>query len=126
MFIFSIPGIYFYDSRAPELAKKLQPSPRGELEITDLNKCYLEENTLTVTKIPPHVVWFDTGTYDSLMEASLYVQKEQKRTGEPIANLESLAYQYGYINTSNLQTSATKLSKTSYGEHLKKILEKVA
>ncbi len=123
---YAIPGIYFYDSRAPELAKKLEPSTRGELEITDLNRLYLEEGKLKVNKIPSEVVWFDTGTYDSLMEASRYVQEKQKETGKPIANLESLAHRYGYIDDTTLETSAVKLSKTSYGEHLKKILEATA
>jgi glucose-1-phosphate thymidylyltransferase len=115
---YAVPGIYFYDHRAPELAKKLTLSDRGELEITDLNKLYLEEGTLMVSPIPEGVTYFDTGTYDSLMDASIYVQKIQKETGKPVANLESIAHAYGYITTDSLKTSADKLSKTSYGQHL--------
>ena len=120
---YAVPGIYFYDGRAPSLAKKLAPSDRGELEITDLNRLYLEEGTLMVDPIPTDVVWFDTGTYDSLMEAALYVQGKQQSSHEPIANLESIAHRYGYISDATLQKSAESLSKTSYGEHLKKILK---
>lgn len=119
---YAVPGIYFYDSNAPSLVKKITPSDRGELEITDLNKLYLTEGNLHVKTIPEDVVWFDTGTYDSLLEASVYVQKEQKRTGTPIANLESLAYSYGYSSLDSLQESAQKFSKTSYGEYLHSLL----
>jgi glucose-1-phosphate thymidylyltransferase len=77
-----------------------------------------------VSKIPEDVKYFDTGTYDSLMEAALYVQKNQKETGLPIANLESIAHSYGYIDDNTLQDSATKLSKTSYGQHLSLIMKK--
>lgn len=121
---FAVPGIYFYDEQAVALAKTLTPSPRGELEITDLNRLYMHNNTLRVVQLPKEVIWFDTGTYDSLLEASLYVQKEQRKTGKPIANLESIAYLYGYINDSNLLQSAKKLSKTSYGVHLNNLLMK--
>ncbi len=118
---YAVPGIYFYDERAPHLAKLLVPSPRGELEITDLNRLYLLEGDLRVATIPEGVAWFDTGTYDSLIDASLYVQKHQKEQGTPIANLESIAYSYGYIDTDKLRESAKKLSKTSYGKHLENI-----
>jgi glucose-1-phosphate thymidylyltransferase len=121
---YAVPGIYFYDERAPQLAKKLLPSDRGELEITDLNRLYLEEGTLMVAPIREDVVWFDTGTYDSLMEAALYVQKKQKETGEPVANLESIAHHYGFTSKEELTKSAHAFSKTSYGVHLKKILER--
>ncbi len=115
---YAVPGIYFYDHRAPELAKTLTLSDRGELEITDLNKKYLEEGTLMVSPIPDDVHYFDTGTYDSLMEAGQYVQKTQKETGKPIANLESIAHMYGFIDNNSLHASANKLSKTTYGQHL--------
>lgn len=118
---YAIPGIYFYDEKAVTYAKALKPSARGELEITDLNKEYMKGGELQVLPIPQEVVWFDTGTYDSLLEASLYVQKKQKDTGEPIANLESIAHRYGYIDNERLLESATKFSKTSYGEHLNKL-----
>lgn len=120
---YAVPGIYFYDGRAPALAKTLSPSDRGELEVTDLNRLYLEEGSLMVATIPETVAWFDTGTYDSLLEAALYVQRKQKEGGETIANLESIAYLYGLTNKETLGLSAGTFSKTSYGEHLKKILE---
>lgn len=123
---YAVPGIYFYDGRAPTLAKSMKPSARGELEITDLNKLYLEEGTLMVKKVPKEVHWFDAGTHDSLIEASSYVQKQQKETGKPIANLESIAHSYGYINNDELKASVGLLSKSSYGEHIKKILENIA
>lgn len=119
---YAVPGIYFYDTRASTLAKTLLPSERGELEITDLNKLYLAEETLMVTPIPEGVTYFDTGTYDSLIEAGLFIQKTQQETGLPVANLESLAFHYGYINKESLQASADKLSKTSYGQYLKTII----
>jgi glucose-1-phosphate thymidylyltransferase len=119
---YAVPGIYFYDGRATELAKKLKPSDRGELEITDLNKVYMKEGKLKVIPIETGVTWFDTGTYDSLLEASIYIQQKQTETGKPIANLESLAYEYGYIDKDNLAQSAEILSKTSYGEYLKNLL----
>ena len=121
---YAVPGIYFYDNRAPALAKTLVPSERGELEVTDLNKLYLQEETLMVSTIPEDVTYFDTGTYDSLLEASAYVQKIQKETGVPIANLESIAHSYGYIDKESLRTSAHKLSKTTDGQHLVSLLEK--
>ncbi len=120
---YAVPGIYFYDERASMLAKSLTPSPRGELEITDLNKLYMEDDSLRVKKIPKDVTWFDTGTYDSLLEASNYVQEEQKATGLPIANLESIAYSHGLITKEQLLATANKFSKTSYGEYLQSLLK---
>lgn len=121
---YAVPGIYFYDERATELAKTLTLSKRGELEITDLNKLYMSKGELKVIPIKEDVMWFDTGTYDSLIEASLYVQKKQKETGKPIANLEGIAYGYGYINKDALISSIEKLSKTTYGEYLQSLLNK--
>jgi glucose-1-phosphate thymidylyltransferase len=121
---YAVPGIYFYDGRATKLAKTLTPSARGELEITDLNRLYMNEGTLKVMPVSENIKYFDTGTYDSLIEASFYVQSEQNKTGKPIANLEGLAYTYGYIDRSILGNSAEKLSKTSYGEHLHALLKK--
>jgi glucose-1-phosphate thymidylyltransferase len=120
---YAVTGIYFYDNQAPRLAKKLSPSPRGELEITDLNKLYLEEGNLSVINFPEHTKWFDTGTYDTLLEASNYIQQEQKRTGIPIAHIESIAYHRNYITKDTLTQSAKKFSKTSYGAHLLDLLQ---
>lgn len=119
---YAVPGIYFYDNEAVALAKTLVPSDRGELEITDLNKLYMKKGTLKVVPIPEEVIWFDTGTYDSLIEAGNYIQDLQKKTGKPIANLESIAYNYGYTNKDTLLKSAEKFSKTTYGTHLKDLL----
>lgn len=119
---YAVPGIYFYDARAPMFAKKLIPSERGELEITDLNKLYLEDNSLMVDPIPENVTYFDTGTHDSLIEAGQFVMKHQKETGKPIAHLESLAFEYGFIDKKQLQISAHEFSKTAYGKYLQKFL----
>ncbi len=120
---YAVPGIYFYDEHAPKLAKTLALSDRGELEITDLNRLYMEQNMLHVITLPKEVIWFDTGTHDSLLEASLYVQKKQRETGNYIANLESIAYGYGYIDNRTLEEAATTLSKTKYGIYLRDLLQ---
>ncbi len=121
---YAIPGIYFYDTNVVAIAKKLQPSDRGELEITDVNKEYLKRGELSVVALPGHVFWFDTGTYDALLEASLFVQKIQKETGEHLAHLESIAHHYHFINDAHLKKSADLFSKASYGKHMLEILSK--
>lgn len=121
---YAVPGIYFYDEKASDYAKKITPSKRGELEVTDLNLAYLNQGNLYVKTIPQEVIWFDTGTHDSLLEASNYIQKKQKELGAPIANLESIAYEYGYVDDISLQASAEKSSKTSYGVYLHALLKK--
>ncbi len=119
---YAIPGVYFYDNQAVGFAKTLTPSSRGELEITDLNKCYLCKEELHVKTIPEGITYFDTGTYDSLLDASHYVKITQEKEGRPIANLESIAHTYGFIDHQTLQESAEALSKTSYGQHLLSLL----
>ncbi|MDR3417940.1 MAG: glucose-1-phosphate thymidylyltransferase RfbA [Nevskia sp.] len=119
---YAVTGLYFYDNRAPELAKSLKPSPRGELEITDLNRRYLEMNELSVTIMGRGHAWLDTGTHESLLEASQYVQTIEKRQGLKIACPEEIAYRYGYIDAAQLQVLAGKLGKSGYGKYLMELL----
>ncbi len=115
---YAVPGIYFYDGRVVEIAKSLEPSPRGELEITDLNMRYLEEGTLKVQTLGRGTAWLDTGSPDSLSEANTFVQLIQHRQGLKIACLEEIAYNKGWINKQELLAMAQKLAKTEYGNYL--------
>ncbi|MDB5978617.1 MAG: rfbA [Nevskia sp.] len=119
---YAVTGLYFYDNRAAEIAKSLRPSPRGELEITDLNSRYLEMNQLQVTIMGRGHAWLDTGTHDSLIEASQYVQTIEKRQGLKIACPEEIAYRLGYINGEQLEKLAASLGKSGYGKYLKELL----
>jgi len=120
---YCITGLYFYDNRVVELAKKVKPSHRGELEITDLNRMYLEEGNLNVKLLGRGFAWLDTGTMDSLVEAAEFVQMIEKRQSIKIAALEEIAYHNGWINKEALLLSANKYGKSPYGEHLKKVAE---
>lgn len=120
---YAIPGIYFYDSRAPSLARTLKPSSRGELEITDLNKKYLEEGSLFVTKLPRGSAWLDTGTPESLMDAADFVAAIERRQGIKIACLEEVAYRKKFIDKNKLLSLATRLEKSAYGQYLKAVAE---
>lgn len=122
----AVPGLYFYDGRAPEFAAALKPSARGELEITDLNRCYLEEGTLRVKKLGRGTAWLDTGTHDSLIEAAHFVQTIQKRQGLRIACLEEIALQKGWLSAEDLARCAATLGKSSYGEYLLQVVERLA
>ena len=113
----AIPGLYFYDERVVGFAKALKPSPRGELEITDLNRCYLADGTLRVEKFGRGTAWLDTGTHDSLLEAAHFVQTIQKRQGLRIACLEEIALHNGWLTVEELSRSASALGKSSYGEY---------
>ena len=119
---YAVPGIYFYDETVVEKAKKLSPSHRGELEITDLNRLYMEENRLHVEVLDPGTAWLDTGTIESLMEASQFVQVIQSRQGILVGAIEAAAYKSGAIDKKQLSFLADELEKTVYGMYLKSLI----
>ena len=119
---FAVPGLYFYDNTVVEKAKTLKPSARGELEITSLNKLYLEEKQLEVTNLGRGTTWFDLGTHESLLSASNFVEMIQKRQGFYIACIEEIAYKKGWITKEKLQVLIDPLSKTDYGKYLIELL----
>ncbi|WP_240701300.1 glucose-1-phosphate thymidylyltransferase RfbA [Pseudoalteromonas sp. MEBiC 03485] len=118
---YAVTGLYFYDNSVIEKAKKVTPSARGELEITAINQAYLDENRLKVEVLGRGFAWLDTGTHDSLMEASLFVQTVEKRQGFKIACLQEIAYKQGWITKESLIEQGQALSKTSYGQYLLKL-----
>ena len=118
----AVTGLYFYDSRAPEIAARLKPSPRGELEITDLNRAYLEAGRLHVERLGRGFAWLDTGTPKSLLEAAQYVQAIEQRQGQRVACLEEIAYRNGWIDAQALKDAAAKLAKSGYGGYLLQVL----
>lgn len=115
---YAVPGMYFYDSQAVSIAESLAPSPRGELEITDLNKVYLQRGQLRAKILGRGIAWLDAGTHDSLLQAAHFVQTVQQRQGLMIASPEEIAYRYGYINAEQLRELGGKLSSTPYGQYL--------
>ena len=120
---YCITGLYFYDNRVVKMAKQVKPSARGELEITDLNRLYLNEDKLKVQLLGRGFAWLDTGTMDSLMEASIFVQTVQNRQGVVISAPEEIAYMEGLITKEQLLESAELYGKSPYGEHLKIVAE---
>jgi glucose-1-phosphate thymidylyltransferase len=120
---YAVPGLYFYDNTVVEKAKNLEPSDRGELEITDLNRKYLEEGNLMVEHFGRGMAWLDTGTHDGLLEASNFVEAIQKRQGLYISCIEEIAYRLGYIDSEQLKKLAKPLMKTNYGKYLYDISE---
>ena len=120
---FAVPGLYFYNNDAVQIAKNIKPSARGEYEITDVNRTYLENKTLKVSVLDRGFAWLDTGTFDSLHDATEYVRVIEKRQGLKIGCLEEIAYRMGFINKEKLLTLAEGLQKSGYGEYLKRLIK---
>lgn len=119
----AVTGLYFYDATVCDRAAKLKPSRRGELEITDLNRTYLEEGALTVELLSRGMAWLDTGTHDSMLEASTFVQAVEKRQGYMISSPEEISYRMGWITAEDLEALAQPLAKSTYGQRLLQLLE---
>jgi len=118
---YAVPGLYFYDNEVVEIAKNIAPSPRGEYEITDVNKVYLEKKRLHVGVMNRGTAWLDTGTFDSLADASEFVRVIEKRQSQKIGCIEEVAYRMGYIDHKQLMVLATRYAKSGYGDYLRKI-----
>jgi len=119
---YAVTGLYFYDNTVVAKAKTIKPSARGELEITDLNKLYLQEKTLTVKLLGRGMAWLDTGTHQSMLQASNFVESIEERQGLKVAYLEEIAYRKGYITKEQLTELARPLLKNQYGQYLMKIM----
>jgi glucose-1-phosphate thymidylyltransferase len=120
---YAVTGLYFYDGRASEFAAGLKPSPRGELEITDLNRCYLEEGTLRLEKLGRGYAWLDTGTHESLLQASNFIETIEQRQGLRVCCPEEIAFNNGWIDEADLRRLAKPLLKNGYGEYLLQVLQ---
>jgi glucose-1-phosphate thymidylyltransferase len=120
---YAVPGLYYYDNEVVNIAKNLKPSARGEYEITDVNKAYLEKGKLQVTKLDKGTAWLDTGTFLSLQQAGEFVKVIEDRTGVAVGCIEAVAYEAGFINKQQLLTLAEPLMKSGYGEYLKNLVK---
>ena len=119
---YAVTGLYFYDNDVVEIAKNIKPSPRGELEITDVNKAYLERGALSVELLGRGFAWLDTGTHESLLEASQYIETVQRMQNVQVANLEEIAYRMGYISREDVLALAQPLKKNEYGQYLLRLI----
>jgi glucose-1-phosphate thymidylyltransferase len=120
---FAVPGLYFYDNSVVEIAKNIAPSPRGEYEITDVNRMYLENKNLKVAVMNRGTAWLDTGTFDSMMQASQFIQVIESRQGLKVGCPEEVAYRMGFIDEAHLRAIAEPLRKSGYGEYLLRLLQ---
>jgi glucose-1-phosphate thymidylyltransferase len=120
---FAVTGLYFYDNDVVNIASALKPSPRGELEITDVNRTYLERGRLHVERLPRGVAWLDTGTHEALLQAANYVQAIEERQGLMVACIEEIAYRMGYIDADQLTAIARSMGSSAYGQYLLRVLE---
>jgi glucose-1-phosphate thymidylyltransferase len=118
---YAVPGLYFYDNRVIEIAKNLAPSPRGEIEITDVNKAYMAEGTLQLSVFGRGTAWLDTGSPDAMLQASNFIQTVETRQGLKIGCLEEIAFRKGFIDLAGLISAGKKLEKTEYGQYLLEI-----
>ena len=120
---YAVTGLYFYDNSVLEIAAKLKPSPRGELEITDLNKAYLKKGKLHVQKMGRGIAWLDTGTHEALLQASTFIQVIEERQALQVACLEEIAFNLGYISAQELRALAEPMKKNEYGRYLLRVAE---
>jgi glucose-1-phosphate thymidylyltransferase len=120
---YAVTGLYFYDNQVLDIAANLKPSARGELEITDVNRAYLERRLLAVEKLPRGIAWLDTGTHEALLQASNYVQAIEERQGLMVACLEEIAYRMGFIAVADLERLAQAMGASAYGQYLTRVLQ---
>jgi glucose-1-phosphate thymidylyltransferase len=123
---YAVTGLYFYDNQVVDIASRLKPSPRGELEITDINREYLARGELRVEKLPRGIAWLDTGTQDSLMQASSFIQAIEERQGLMVGCLEEIAFRLGYISRDDLSRLARGMASSAYGQYLFRVLDQEA
>jgi glucose-1-phosphate thymidylyltransferase len=120
---YAVTGLYFYDNQVVDIAARLKPSDRGELEITDVNRTYLERGQLHAERLPRGIAWLDTGTHESLVQASNYIQAIEERQGLMVACLEEIAYRQGFISSDELAQLAQGMASSTYGQYLARLLE---